>query len=81
MGVRNDELLQQASKLPREQREELAAALVASCEAEAEKEASFDGAWKAEVERRTREGLPSGWAGSRDWTVVRAELLGRRKAK
>ncbi len=74
--MRTEDLLREALKLPPEQREELAAALVASCEDEPD--AHVEGAWKSEIERRARAGLRSGWASSRDWTVVRTELLGRR---
>lgn len=73
MTLPAEDLLREALKLPRPDRERIAAALVASCDDV--QDPQIEAAWRGEVERRISEGLRTDWAGSRDWAEVRAELI------
>lgn len=74
MARRLEELFQEASKLPDNERAELAGMLLESLEDEPDPE--VEAAWAEEVERRVRQ-IDSGEVKLIPWEKVRADLFSR----
>ena len=67
-------LLQEVLALPEDERLELASDIIASVEGP--RDADWDDAWLAELDRRTEAAKTRGESGS-DWTDVRSRILKR----
>lgn len=69
-----ESVLQEALKLPEEDRADIAARLIASLDAEStESRADVEGAWAAEIERRC-DALDAGTTTTRSWEEVRRRI-------
>ena len=72
------QILEEALRLPLDQRATVIAELIASMDGEPDADA--EQAWAAEIERRARRAL-RGESSGRDWSSVRSDLDARHRTK